>query len=119
MIGLQQACRLLGLPATGFVVLDSPLVTFREADVTEAGLDLGKRLEVKQAFYNDLAARISTDQVIVVENEDPDLSLQPAIVWHLFTRRADVGRPGFFPTRQLPAAPAPVGESIDEEQRKD
>lgn len=68
---------------------------------------------------NDLASRISTDQVVVVENEDPDVALQPAIVWHLFTRRADVGRPGFYPTRQLPVVPAPSGESSSEEQRED
>jgi hypothetical protein len=100
VIGLQQACRTLGLPAAGFVVLDSPLVTFREADASEAGLDAGTRMEVKQAFYNDLASRITTDQVIVVENEDPDVALQPAIGCQLFTRRADVGRSGFFPLRR-------------------
>src|ERR1700730_10157155 len=31
-IGLLQTCRVLQLPAVGFVILDSPLVTFREAD---------------------------------------------------------------------------------------
>jgi hypothetical protein len=106
VIGLQQMCRSLRLPATGFVVLDSPLVTFREVDAAESGLDVGTRLVVKQAFYNDLAARISTDQVIVVENEDPESALQPAIVWHLFTGRADVGRSGFYPRRTA----APVTE---------
>jgi hypothetical protein len=30
----------------GFVMLDSPLVTFREADREEAGLDSAARLEV-------------------------------------------------------------------------
>lgn len=100
VIGLQQTCRSLALPAPGFVVLDSPLVTFREADASEAGLDAGTRMEVKQAFYNDLAARVTTDQVIVVENEDPDVALRPAIGCQLFTRRADVGRSGFYPPRR-------------------
>jgi len=95
-IGLQLTARSLGIPAVGFVVLDSPLVTFREADAEEAGLNENSRLEVKQAFYRDLATRIEYDQVIIVENEDPDDSLRPLIVSHLFTKRGDAGRVGFF-----------------------
>lgn len=110
VIGLQQACRSLTLPATGFVVLDSPLVTFREVDAAESGLDAGTRLVVKQAFYRDLAARISTDQVIVVENEDPEVTLQTAITWHPFTGRADVGRSGFYPRRAAASATEPNPE---------
>jgi tetratricopeptide (TPR) repeat protein len=101
-IGLQHTCRALQLPAVGFVMLDSPLVTFREADREEAGLDTVTRLEVKQAFYRDLAARITTDQVIIIENEDPDASLQSSIVSHIFTKRDDFGRPGFFPIPKSP-----------------
>ncbi len=103
-IGLEQTCRDLRLPAIGFVMLDSPLVTFREADADEAGLDAGARLEVKRAFYRDLATRVRTDQVIVVENEDPEIELRTAIVSHIFTKRADQGRAGFFPAR--PASPS-------------
>lgn len=101
-LGLQQTCRSLRLPAIGFVILDSPLVTFREAEAEEAGLDAGARLEVKQAFYRDLAARVQFDQVIIVENEDPEIPLRPTIVSHIFTKRADMGRTGFFPTRSVP-----------------
>ena len=110
VIGLQETCRSLSLPAAGFVVLDSPLVTFREADVDEAGLDPGLRVQVKQAFYNDLAARIQTDQVVIVENEDPDVALQSAIMSHLFTKRQDHGRFGFYPFRSEPR-PKPEGAS--------
>jgi hypothetical protein len=101
-IGLLQTCRVLQLPAVGFVILDSPLVTFREADREEAGLDAAARLEVKQAFYRDLAERITSDQVIIVENEDPDASLRAGIVSHIFTKRSDSGRPGFFPVARTP-----------------
>ena len=100
-LGLEQTCRNLHLPAIGFVLLDSPLVTFREAEADEAGLDAGTRLEVKRAFYRDLAARVRTDQVIVVENEDPEVELRTAIVSHIFTKRADQGRAGFFPARPI------------------
>jgi hypothetical protein len=100
-LGLEQTCRNLHLPAIGFVVLDSPLVTFREAEAEEEGLDAGTRLEVKRAFYRDLATRVRTDQVIVVENEDPEVELRTAIVSHIFTKRADQGRAGFFPARSI------------------
>jgi hypothetical protein len=104
-IGLQQTCRRLRLPTVGFVTLDSPLVTFREADSEEAGLDPNIRLQVKHAFYRDLATRIRTDQVIIVENEDPEVALRQAIVSHIFTKRIDRGRAGFFPTaRQVASA---------------
>lgn len=96
-IGLQETCRRLRLPTVGFVALDSPLVTFREAEVEEAGLDPQTRLQVKHAFYRDLATRIRTDQVIIVENEDPEFALRQAIVSHIFTKRIDSGRAGFFP----------------------
>lgn len=100
-LGLEQTCRNLHLPAIGFVMLDSPLVTFREAEADEAGLDAGARLEVKRAFYRDLAARVRTDQVIIVENEDPEVELRTAIVSHIFTKRVDQGRAGFFPARPI------------------
>lgn len=101
-IGLLHTCRALQLLAVGFVILDSPLVTFREADREEAGLDAAARLEVKQAFYRDLAERVISDQVIIVENEDPDASLRAGIVSHIFTKRSDSGRPGFFPVAEPP-----------------
>jgi hypothetical protein len=98
-IALQEVCRGEKRPTVGFVVLDSPLVTFREADGEEAGLDAGSRLEVKQAFYRSLARRAAPDQVIVFENEDPDPSLLGQINAEIFTKRLDQGRVGFFPAR--------------------
>ena len=98
-IALQQVCRGEGRPTVGFVVLDSPLVTFREPDSAEAGLDARSRQEVKQAFYRSLARRAAPDQVIIFENEDPDPGLASQINAEIFTKRADQGRVGFFPIR--------------------
>ena len=96
-VGLQQTCRELNLPTVGFVLLDSPLVTFREADQEKGDeFDQALPLEVKQAFYRDLAQRIKNDQVIIIENEDPDSEVASSINHHLFTKRADSGRSGFF-----------------------
>ena len=76
-IGLQQAIRTLGRSPAGFVVLDSPLVTFREAD-HEDELAPDDKIAVKQAFYADLGNRADLTQIIVFENEDPDPSLSAA-----------------------------------------
>ena len=41
-LGLEQTCRNLQLPAIGFVLLDSPLVTFREPKRTKRGWTLAR-----------------------------------------------------------------------------
>lgn len=96
-LAIQEASRLANLPSTGFAVLDSPLVTFREADVDEEALNAGEKVVVKQAFYRDLAQRFARAQVIVVENEDPDPAIWDEITVHFFSKRSDHGRYGFFP----------------------
>ena len=94
-VGLQQAIKTLGRNQAGFIVLDSPLVTFREADhENELGPD--DKIAVKQAFYADLARRADLSQIIVLENEDPDPSLTGLSV-QLFSKQHSSGRYGFFP----------------------
>jgi hypothetical protein len=109
-IALQQVCREESRPTVGFVLLDSPLVTFREADSEEAGLDAGSRLEVKQAFYRSVARCAGPDQVIIFENEDPDPSLAGQMNAEIFTKRANQGRAGFFPLR--PAEPISLADDL-------
>ncbi|KQM64782.1 MULTISPECIES: AAA family ATPase [unclassified Sphingomonas] len=95
-IGLQQAIKSLGRSSAGFIVLDSPLVTFREAD-HEDGLETEQKVAVKQAFYADLARRGDLSQIIIVENEDPDPDMNPSPSIQLFSKQENVGRYGFFP----------------------
>lgn len=95
-IGLQQAIKTLGRSPVGFVVLDSPLVTFREAD-HEDELAPEDKIAVKQAFYADLAGRADLSQIIVFENEDPDPSLSAGLSVQLFSKQRSSGRYGFFP----------------------
>ena len=95
-IGLQQAIKTLGRSPAGFVVLDSPLVTFREAD-HEDELAQDDKIAVKQAFYADLAGRADLSQIIVLENEDPDPSLSSGLSVQLFSKQRLSGRYGFFP----------------------
>lgn len=95
-IGLQLAIKALKRNWPGFVVLDSPLVTFREAD-HEDDLAPDQKLDVKQAFYSDLATRSVGLQVIIFENEDPATALVPNITTHFFSKQKTHGRYGFFP----------------------
>ena len=104
-IGLQQAIRTLGRSPAGFIVLDSPLVTFREAD-HEDELAPDDKIAVKQAFYADLAGRADLSQIIVFENEDPDPSLSPGMSVQLFSKQRSSGRYGFFPMPQHESPPS-------------
>jgi hypothetical protein len=119
-IGLQQAIKSLGRSPAGFIVLDSPLVTFREAD-HEDGLKTEQKVAVKQAFYADLARRGDLSQIIIVENEDPDPDMDPSPSIQLFSKQEKIGRYGFFPVAndELPLgeeaadATPPVGGATD------
>jgi hypothetical protein len=95
-IGLQQAIKVLGRSPAGFIVLDSPLVTFREAN-QEDELAPDQKVAVKQAFYADLACRTDISQIIVFENEDPDPGLQDRLNVLFFSKQQMTGRYGFFP----------------------
>lgn len=96
MIGLLQETQRKNLPHPGFVLLDSPLVTYREP--TE---HIGEG--VKNAFYRHLATTLGDAQVIVLENEEPPEELKAMMSYTGFTKNRTTGRYGLFP-------PLPVNE---------
>ncbi len=73
VVGLLRHCRAKKLPHPSIVLLDSPLVAYREPDsATERAEDQQLRMAgVKDAFYRSLASGDAKGQVIVFENEDP------------------------------------------------
>lgn len=89
MIALLQETNRKGLPHPGFIVLDSPLVTYREPEE-----HIGEG--VKFAFYRSLAKNLNVGQVIVLENEEPPADLE-AVSLIQFTKNRAVGRYGLFP----------------------
>lgn len=96
-VALASFCADRGLPHPGFVILDSPLVTYRppepgEADSADAP-DLSPDLVSR--FYESLE-QLDGVQVIVLENTDPARQLAPATTDVMFTKSAS-GRYGFFP----------------------
>jgi hypothetical protein len=95
-IALMTYCLKNARPHPGFVVLDSPLLSYRgeehEPDPTQ---DL-KSTTVDQAFYRWLAKDLKHGQVIVIENRDPPKNIRARIHLHEFLPNAK--RKGFIPT---------------------
>lgn len=88
-VALMGYCSERGLPHPMFVILDSPLVVYREPE------ELKNPGEVKDAFYRSLAER-TDQQVIVFENVDPprDVSAQTNVIGFTASKH---GRRGFIP----------------------
>jgi len=101
-IAIMRYCRQKGLPHPGVVVIDSPLNPFKGADQ-----DGEERVntEVQEAFYADLAADKSGDQIIVFENTEPPAPLHKEMRYTHFSGNASNPRAGFFPI-PLPAKDA-------------
>ncbi|MCC6970560.1 MAG: hypothetical protein IT434_10095 [Phycisphaerales bacterium] len=93
-VALMRYCRQKGLPHPGVVAIDSPLNPFKGADQ-----DSAERVntEVQEAFYADLAADKSGDQIIVFENTEPPTALRNKIRYTHFSGNPTKPRAGFFP----------------------
>lgn len=94
-LALAQYCFDRELPHPGFVVLDSPLVTYRPPDQSTGTGDQPPE-GVVRAFYRDIQANFD-GQVIVMENTDPLDPLGADARDIRFTKRDDLGRYGFLP----------------------
>ncbi len=93
-LGLAKYCSDREIPHPGFVVLDSPLVTYRPPDQAQSD-DSEPPQDVVMAFYRDIQHH-ATGQVIVMENTDPTEPLDEQTTDIVFTA-SDHGRYGFFP----------------------
>jgi hypothetical protein len=98
MIGVLRETNRKNLPHPGFVLMDSPLVTYREPDE-----HIGEG--VKDAFYRNLTTSLGDTQVIILENEEPPAEIKEQIAFTGFTKNRTVGRYGLFPP--LPSMDAP------------
>lgn len=93
-LGLLAFCRARHTPHTGFVVLDSPLLAYREPDGTEYDLT---GTDLKDQFYAYLEALPEDTQVIVVENTDPPDAIMKREQSLMFGKNPHHGRYGLFP----------------------
>ena len=96
-LALAQYCFDRELPHPGFVVLDSPLVTYRPPDHSHDD-DEAPPEDVVRAFYRNIQENFD-GQVIVMENTDPLEPLGQDAKDIPFTKRASDGRYGFLPMK--------------------
>lgn len=92
-IGLLEYCRRWDTPHPGFVVLDSPLLSYREPEGTEDDL---RGHDLDFSFYRSLGEAAS-GQTIVVENTDPPTDAERKGNYIVFTGVRGRGRFGLFP----------------------
>jgi len=91
-LALLNSCLKKEMPHPGFVLIDSPLVVYREPDTDEGGFSH----DLKDAFYRSIAEEFQASQVIIFENEDPPTDLGADATIIRFTG-ASHGRQGFIP----------------------
>jgi len=81
-------------PHPGFVVLDSPWLTYYEPEGEEDSLE---GTDLKDRFYEYLAYKHNDSQIIIIENQPPSADLSDKIMLTDFTKNPSLGRYGFFP----------------------
>jgi hypothetical protein len=99
-LALLRYCEKRTMPHPRMVVIDSPLVVYREPDPDEKGFSP----EVKDAFYRSLTKSFGNQQVVIFENDDPPADVMAAATIIKFTG-TESGRYGFIP---LPQSATPV-----------
>ena len=108
-VALGQYCINSGLPHPGFVIIDSPLVTYRPPDEfdQDSGATDSLPSDLVSRFYESLQNAVGI-QVIVMENTDPPEGVPAGATDIVFTKSA-AGRYGYFPSsfapKALPASP--------------
>ena len=93
VIGLMQEALATNTGHPGFVVLDTPLNPYKEADADDDGEVANS---VKDAFYRNLCSSSALGQVVVFENVAPPADVQEACN-HVHFSRSSAGRYGFLP----------------------
>ena len=91
-LALLNFCLKFQMPHPGFVLIDSPLVVYREPDTNESEFSH----DVKDAFYRSIAREFQVAQVIIFENDDRPLDIAKNANLIRFTG-ANNGRYGFIP----------------------
>jgi hypothetical protein len=97
-LGLLDYCKRNNRPHPGFLILDSPLTTLKEAKPEpDKAQEIGE--EVQQAFFMSLAKRTDI-QCVVLENKEPPDDVKALANVVEFTKRVAPGeRFGFFPVQ--------------------
>jgi hypothetical protein len=95
VVGLLKYCRKNNKPHPGFVMIDSPLTTYKKGQPREASIDPG----VEAAFWQSLAVLTPDFQIVVLDNKEPPANVVSTIKYERFAGpEAKAGeRAGFIP----------------------
>lgn len=96
-VSLLEFTKRNNLPHPGFVVLDTPLLAYREPDGDEDDLT---GTDVHTRFYKQMHS-ITDRQIIVLENVDPPNEIQNDGKCAFFSKNPSSGRYGFFPVGKI------------------
>ena len=91
-LALLKYSQSVSKPHPGLVLIDSPLIVYRQPDAGEDDFTL----DVKEGFYRSLATEFIHEQVIILENDAPPGDLGSSINLVEFTG-TEHGRRGFIP----------------------
>lgn len=99
MVALMERALGSGHPHLGVIVIDSPVVTYKDPKHADKDSDELLDVGVKNKFYAWLANRGEDGQVIVLENEEPDEQLKSELhITEFVGTGMSEGRVGFFPS---------------------
>jgi hypothetical protein len=93
VIALMRFCKRKQLPHPGWVLLDSPLTSFRKGDSNSNEEVSG---EIQKAFFRSLAETSDAEQIIILENKEPSVEVQKKINYLSFGGELPSSRAGFF-----------------------
>lgn len=96
VLSLIEYCKDKELPHPGFVILDSPLTTYK-GKKRKNNEDVNG--DIQSAFFNDLTSWNKKIQIIILENKEPNEEVKSKINYLEFTMDENEGRYGFFPER--------------------
>jgi hypothetical protein len=101
-VGLFEYCLEHRRPHPGFLIMDSPLLAYRPAEVgsrygelTDDEIAL-QRADVASHFYLHLQSLSDRAQFIVIENHKDDQNVVKPYLNYQFTRNPSIGRAGLF-----------------------
>ena len=99
VIALVRYCQREALPHPGFVVIDSPLTSYKKRGTGVRGADAAVSQGVEAAFWESLTSIARKVQVIIVENKEPPSDVANAVHYEWFAgdEAGPEDRVGFIP----------------------
>ncbi len=91
-LGLQGYMYDTEHPFPAFVILDSPLLSLKEANYSKEKLPD----TIQNAFWENLSNVSNDRQIIIIENKEPSKKVQEKSNYILFTHNYNKGRYGFY-----------------------